>query len=90
MVCVGLRLMVDESTALRTDYLPRWRALLLARVRFGEDAKLWRDGPRYCVGVVTRRIAPGRTEVRLLGVGANWPEAVRASGQRQGYVLALV
>ena len=68
--------MVDESTALRTDYLPRWRALLLARVRFGEDAKLWRDGPRYCVGVVTRRIAPGRTEVRLLGEGANWREGI--------------
>ena len=60
----------------RTDYLPRWRALLLARVRFGEDAKLWRDGPRYCAGVVTRRIAPGRMEVRLLGEGANWREAV--------------
>ena len=60
----------------RSDYLPRWRALLLARVRFGEDAKLWRDGPRYCVGVVTRRIAPGRTEVRLLGEGANWREGI--------------
>jgi hypothetical protein len=36
----------------------------LARVRFGEDAKLWTDGPYY--GVVTWQIAPGRTEVRLL------------------------
>ena len=60
----------------RSDYVPRWRALLLARVRFGEDAKLWRDGPRFCAGVVTRRIAPGRTEVRLCGEGASWREAV--------------
>jgi len=57
-------------------YLPRWRALLLARVRLGEDAKLWRDGPGYCVGVVARRIAPGRTEVRLCGEGLTWWEAV--------------
>jgi hypothetical protein len=60
----------------RTDYLPRWRALLLARVRLGEDAKLWRDGPRHCAGVVERRIAPGRTAVRLCGEGASWREAV--------------
>ena len=42
----------------------------------GEDTKLWRDRPRYCAGVVASRIASGRTEVRLLGVGANWREAV--------------
>ena len=60
----------------RTDYLPRWRALLLARVRLGEEAKLWRDGPRYCAGVIARRIAPGRTAMRLCGEGANWQEAV--------------
>ncbi len=60
----------------RTDYLPRWRALLLARVRLGEEAKLWRDGPRYCAGVVVRRILPGRMEVRVCGEGATWREAV--------------
>lgn len=64
------------------EYLPQWRALLLARAMLGDKAKLWRRGGSCCVGVVTRRIGPGRTEAALLGRGADWREALAAAKPR--------
>lgn len=51
------RVEVDETVGLPPAMAG---AAILARGCFGEDAKLWRGGPRYCAGVVTRLIAPDR------------------------------